>query len=150
MYASSSSVNPTPLAHADNQRDVHPRGEYHKTQSRFIPLSMSTAHHTVDGANARGFQSRATVLHQSNSETWAKEARCLPQGIGKDPIQKKTKQKRTKNHTLNHQSVLLLDSACRFAFDELILDQAPQDINEEGFQIERVLLPAFIAATEPG
>ncbi|GFU77501.1 uncharacterized protein TNCV_3498741 [Trichonephila clavipes] len=29
MYASSSSVNPTPLAHADNQRDVHPRGGYH-------------------------------------------------------------------------------------------------------------------------
>ncbi|GFY33989.1 hypothetical protein TNCV_4596971 [Trichonephila clavipes] len=29
MYASSSSINPTPLAHADNQRDVHPRGEYH-------------------------------------------------------------------------------------------------------------------------
>ncbi|GFW13474.1 uncharacterized protein TNCV_1209401 [Trichonephila clavipes] len=26
MYASSSSVNPTPLVHADNQRDVHPRG----------------------------------------------------------------------------------------------------------------------------
>ncbi|GFU93750.1 integrase catalytic domain-containing protein [Trichonephila clavipes] len=25
MYASSSSVNPTPLDHADNQRDVHPR-----------------------------------------------------------------------------------------------------------------------------
>ncbi|GFV81935.1 hypothetical protein TNCV_3151331 [Trichonephila clavipes] len=30
MHASNSSVNPTPLAHADNQRDVHPRGRgYH-------------------------------------------------------------------------------------------------------------------------
>ncbi|GFU65792.1 hypothetical protein TNCV_5059261 [Trichonephila clavipes] len=27
MHASSSSVNPTPLAHADTQRDVHPRGD---------------------------------------------------------------------------------------------------------------------------
>ncbi|GFV79954.1 uncharacterized protein TNCV_1217221 [Trichonephila clavipes] len=26
MYASSSAVNPTILAHADNQRDVHPKG----------------------------------------------------------------------------------------------------------------------------
>ncbi|GFX43260.1 hypothetical protein TNCV_2389681 [Trichonephila clavipes] len=26
MHASSSSVNPTPLAHADTQRDNHPRG----------------------------------------------------------------------------------------------------------------------------
>ncbi|GFW83181.1 hypothetical protein TNCV_3237281 [Trichonephila clavipes] len=28
MYASSSSVNPTPLAPADTPRDVHPNGEY--------------------------------------------------------------------------------------------------------------------------
>ncbi|GFW34651.1 hypothetical protein TNCV_952791 [Trichonephila clavipes] len=27
MYASSSSVNPTPLAHADTQRDVHLKGD---------------------------------------------------------------------------------------------------------------------------
>ncbi|GFV72696.1 hypothetical protein TNCV_1951651 [Trichonephila clavipes] len=37
MYASSSSVNPTPLAHADNQRDVHPRGNI--TIPRFSIIS---------------------------------------------------------------------------------------------------------------
>ncbi|GFX75914.1 uncharacterized protein TNCV_2238861 [Trichonephila clavipes] len=35
MYASSSSVNPTPLAHADNQRDVLPRGISHWRPTRF-------------------------------------------------------------------------------------------------------------------
>ncbi|GFU11953.1 hypothetical protein TNCV_3265531 [Trichonephila clavipes] len=30
MYDSSSSVNPTPLARTDTQRDNHPRGDYHK------------------------------------------------------------------------------------------------------------------------
>ncbi|GFS95369.1 hypothetical protein TNCV_409561 [Trichonephila clavipes] len=34
--------------------------------------------------------------------------------------------------------------------DELILDQAPQDINKEVFQLERKCLQAFVAATEPG
>ncbi|GFV40227.1 hypothetical protein TNCV_1443801, partial [Trichonephila clavipes] len=32
---------------------------------------------------------------------------------------------------------------------KLNLDQAPQDINKE-FQLERVLLQAFVAATDPG
>ncbi|GFY15750.1 putative LOC100569746 [Trichonephila clavipes] len=34
--------------------------------------------------------------------------------------------------------------------DELNLDQAPQDINKEKFQVERVRLQAFVAAAEPG
>ncbi|GFX02885.1 hypothetical protein TNCV_4438671 [Trichonephila clavipes] len=34
--------------------------------------------------------------------------------------------------------------------DELNLDQAPQDINKEKFQLERVCLQAFVAATDPG
>ncbi|GFU99868.1 uncharacterized protein TNCV_1257171 [Trichonephila clavipes] len=34
--------------------------------------------------------------------------------------------------------------------EELILDQAPQDINKEEFHLERVCLQAFIAATDPG
>ncbi|GFV05163.1 uncharacterized protein TNCV_223771 [Trichonephila clavipes] len=34
--------------------------------------------------------------------------------------------------------------------DELNLDQAPQNINKEEFQVERVRLQAFVAATEPG
>ncbi|GFX12406.1 uncharacterized protein TNCV_1035931 [Trichonephila clavipes] len=32
----------------------------------------------------------------------------------------------------------------------LNLDQAPQDINKEEFQLERVRLQAFVAATDPG
>ncbi|GFX86812.1 uncharacterized protein TNCV_3750851 [Trichonephila clavipes] len=34
--------------------------------------------------------------------------------------------------------------------DELNLDQAPQDINKEEFQLERVRLQTFVAATAPG
>ncbi|GFX61315.1 uncharacterized protein TNCV_1171541 [Trichonephila clavipes] len=36
------------------------------------------------------------------------------------------------------------------SLDELNLDQAPQDINKEEFQLERVRLQAFVAATDPG
>ncbi|GFT36538.1 hypothetical protein TNCV_1344901 [Trichonephila clavipes] len=36
------------------------------------------------------------------------------------------------------------------SMDELNLDQAPQDINKEEFQLERVRLQAFVAATDPG
>ncbi|GFV33737.1 uncharacterized protein TNCV_4568521 [Trichonephila clavipes] len=35
------------------------------------------------------------------------------------------------------------------SMDELNLDQAPQDINKEEFQLERVRLQAFVAETEP-
>ncbi|GFV81599.1 hypothetical protein TNCV_1702561 [Trichonephila clavipes] len=34
MYASSSSVNPTPLAHADTPRDILPMGEYHTVNEK--------------------------------------------------------------------------------------------------------------------
>ncbi|GFS97704.1 hypothetical protein TNCV_2558641 [Trichonephila clavipes] len=34
--------------------------------------------------------------------------------------------------------------------DEFNLDQATQDINKEEFQLERVSLQAFVAATDPG
>ncbi|GFV88346.1 hypothetical protein TNCV_1241591 [Trichonephila clavipes] len=34
--------------------------------------------------------------------------------------------------------------------DELNSDQAPQDINKEEFQLERVRLQTFVAATDPG
>ncbi|GFX26257.1 hypothetical protein TNCV_948571 [Trichonephila clavipes] len=34
MCASSFSVNPTPLAHADDQRDVHPRRGYHNLEKK--------------------------------------------------------------------------------------------------------------------
>ncbi|GFW20276.1 hypothetical protein TNCV_1855981 [Trichonephila clavipes] len=37
MYASSSYVNPTPLAHADNQRGVHPRGGISQLFLKFLP-----------------------------------------------------------------------------------------------------------------
>ncbi|GFS86444.1 uncharacterized protein TNCV_513221 [Trichonephila clavipes] len=33
--------------------------------------------------------------------------------------------------------------------DELNLDQAPQDINKEEFQLERVRLQTFVAAIDP-
>ncbi|GFY20472.1 uncharacterized protein TNCV_211041 [Trichonephila clavipes] len=36
------------------------------------------------------------------------------------------------------------------SMDELNLDQAPQYINKEEFQLEREHLQAFVAATEPG
>ncbi|GFS82154.1 uncharacterized protein TNCV_250171 [Trichonephila clavipes] len=36
------------------------------------------------------------------------------------------------------------------SMDELHLDQAPQDINKEEFQLERERLQAFVFATEPG
>ncbi|GFS61018.1 hypothetical protein TNCV_4955511 [Trichonephila clavipes] len=36
------------------------------------------------------------------------------------------------------------------SMDELNLDQTPQDINKEEFQLERVRLQAFVAATDPG
>ncbi|GFU04302.1 hypothetical protein TNCV_864041 [Trichonephila clavipes] len=52
MYASSSSVNPTPLAHADTQRDVHPRGGYH---------TVSHAHCDVDFWDVR--------VNESNTAT---------------------------------------------------------------------------------
>ncbi|GFX75019.1 hypothetical protein TNCV_1845911 [Trichonephila clavipes] len=35
------------------------------------------------------------------------------------------------------------------SMDKLNLDHAPQDINEEEFQLERVRLQAFVAATNP-
>ncbi|GFV39813.1 uncharacterized protein TNCV_1043961 [Trichonephila clavipes] len=34
--------------------------------------------------------------------------------------------------------------------DELNLNQASQDVNKEEFQVERVRLQAFVAATDPG
>ncbi|GFS81852.1 uncharacterized protein TNCV_1544801 [Trichonephila clavipes] len=34
--------------------------------------------------------------------------------------------------------------------NELNLDQPPQDINKEEFQLKRVRLPAFVATTDPG
>ncbi|GFU42785.1 uncharacterized protein TNCV_3139701 [Trichonephila clavipes] len=36
------------------------------------------------------------------------------------------------------------------SMDELNLDQAPQEINKEEFQLERVRLQAFVATTDPG
>ncbi|GFX52229.1 uncharacterized protein TNCV_4800861 [Trichonephila clavipes] len=36
------------------------------------------------------------------------------------------------------------------SMDELNLDQDPQDINKEEFQLESVRLQAFVAATDPG
>ncbi|GFY33216.1 hypothetical protein TNCV_1240671 [Trichonephila clavipes] len=36
------------------------------------------------------------------------------------------------------------------SMDELNLDQAPQDIDKEEFQLESVRLQAFVAATDPG
>ncbi|GFY12753.1 uncharacterized protein TNCV_4284111 [Trichonephila clavipes] len=36
------------------------------------------------------------------------------------------------------------------SMDELNWDQAPHDINKEEFQLERVRLQAFVAATDPG
>ncbi|GFT65015.1 hypothetical protein TNCV_4465861 [Trichonephila clavipes] len=37
----------------------------------------------------------------------------------------------------------------KLSMDELNLDQAPQDINKEEFQLESVRLQDFIAATDP-
>ncbi|GFV81751.1 hypothetical protein TNCV_1704061 [Trichonephila clavipes] len=34
--------------------------------------------------------------------------------------------------------------------DELNLDQAPQDVNKEELQLDRVCLQAFVAVTDPG
>ncbi|GFW87244.1 hypothetical protein TNCV_5125961 [Trichonephila clavipes] len=61
------------------------------------------------------------------------------------------------NHSLNlvcvHAPSVVVNSVTFFvilSMDELNLDQAPQDINKEEFQLERVGLQAFVAATEPG
>ncbi|GFV26916.1 RWD domain-containing protein [Trichonephila clavipes] len=43
-----------------------------------------------------------------------------------------------------------LKSEVILSMGELNLDQAPQDINKEEFQLERVRLQAFLAATDPG
>ncbi|GFT24136.1 hypothetical protein TNCV_2063841 [Trichonephila clavipes] len=44
MYASSSSVNPTPLAHADTQRDVDPRGENITRVLCGVPRDLPSGH----------------------------------------------------------------------------------------------------------
>ncbi|GFT03795.1 uncharacterized protein TNCV_3608221 [Trichonephila clavipes] len=49
MYTSSSSVNPTPLAHADNHRDVHTRGGI----SHWRPTRFNS--YDPEMRNARGF-----------------------------------------------------------------------------------------------
>ncbi|GFW45923.1 uncharacterized protein TNCV_4496421 [Trichonephila clavipes] len=36
------------------------------------------------------------------------------------------------------------------SMNEFNLDQVPEDINKEEFQLERVRLQAFVAATDPG
>ncbi|GFV57305.1 hypothetical protein TNCV_2679951 [Trichonephila clavipes] len=47
------------------------------------------------------------------------------------------------------QKYVFLRPEVILSMDELNLDQAPQDINKE-FQLERVRLQAFVAATDPG
>ncbi|GFV11321.1 hypothetical protein TNCV_3724101 [Trichonephila clavipes] len=46
--------------------------------------------------------------------------------------------------------ICFLRSEMVLSMDELNLYQAPQDINKEEFQRERVCLQAFVTATEPG
>ncbi|GFU04462.1 uncharacterized protein TNCV_1080251 [Trichonephila clavipes] len=48
------------------------------------------------------------------------------------------------------QKYACLRSEVILSMDELNLDQAPQDINKEKFQLERACLQAFVAATDPG
>ncbi|GFV65175.1 uncharacterized protein TNCV_2148671 [Trichonephila clavipes] len=47
------------------------------------------------------------------------------------------------------QKYAFLRTEVILSVDELNLDQASQDINKEEFQLERVRLQAFVAATEP-
>ncbi|PRD34997.1 UNVERIFIED_CONTAM: hypothetical protein NCL1_12855 [Trichonephila clavipes] len=76
MHASSSSVNPTPLAHADTQRDNHPRGELSHTldlvkgekkqikTTTHQKLDKIAVHFHVDETNKL-----ATIIKQSGQET---------------------------------------------------------------------------------
>ncbi|GFW25681.1 uncharacterized protein TNCV_1309421 [Trichonephila clavipes] len=55
------------------------------------------------------------------------------------------------------QQLQSLAQKCTFSRPEVILsiyelnlDQAPQDINKEEFQLQRVRLQAFVAVTDPG
>ncbi|GFY14528.1 uncharacterized protein TNCV_1315821 [Trichonephila clavipes] len=48
------------------------------------------------------------------------------------------------------QKYVFLRPEVILSMDEFNLDQAPQDINKEKFQLERVRLQAFTAATDPG
>ncbi|GFY19625.1 hypothetical protein TNCV_4647971 [Trichonephila clavipes] len=48
------------------------------------------------------------------------------------------------------QKYAFLEPEVILSMDELNLDQAPQDLNKEEFQLERVRLQAFVAATDPG
>ncbi|GFU91149.1 uncharacterized protein TNCV_4924791 [Trichonephila clavipes] len=47
------------------------------------------------------------------------------------------------------QKYALLRPEVILSMDESNLDQDPQDINKEEFQLERVRLQAFVAATDP-
>ncbi|GFS47342.1 uncharacterized protein TNCV_4862921 [Trichonephila clavipes] len=46
--------------------------------------------------------------------------------------------------------MLFKDLKVILSMEELNLDQAPQDINKEEFQLDRVRLQAFVDATDPG
>ncbi|GFV67649.1 uncharacterized protein TNCV_4623291 [Trichonephila clavipes] len=48
------------------------------------------------------------------------------------------------------QKYIFLRPEVILSMDELNLDQPPQDINKEKFQLECVRLQAFVAATDPG
>ncbi|GFV06583.1 hypothetical protein TNCV_2949051 [Trichonephila clavipes] len=79
-----------------NHRDISGRSEIRQsTQCCSIPLSMSTAHHTIGGANSCGFQSRVndamgvlrTIVCVANGFEW---------------------NERTSNDALKNESVVLL------------------------------------------
>ncbi|GFX31919.1 uncharacterized protein TNCV_3408341 [Trichonephila clavipes] len=67
-------------------------------------------------------------------------------------IDRVTAEIRERFHQLQNlaQKYAFLRSEVIQSMDELNLDQAPQDINKEEFQLERVRLQAFVAATDPG
>ncbi|GFW12163.1 uncharacterized protein TNCV_4936071 [Trichonephila clavipes] len=48
------------------------------------------------------------------------------------------------------QKYAILRPEVILSMEELNLDKAPQDINKEEFELERVRLQAFVAATDPG
>ncbi|GFW85286.1 hypothetical protein TNCV_3250231 [Trichonephila clavipes] len=75
MYASSSSVYPTPLAHAGTQRDVHPRGggRYHKLEDKGISFKKDQGERHTGTTDKRGALIRSTPSSWKHQLTELKE-----------------------------------------------------------------------------
>ncbi|GFV34322.1 hypothetical protein TNCV_4023371 [Trichonephila clavipes] len=79
MYASSSSVNPTPLAHADTPRDILPRGGISQSSQSFIPTNLghvdeqmipqARGYHTFMAGVGRIFQAETSAVKSIQAQS---------------------------------------------------------------------------------